>query len=154
MPSFTARGASSSSHPVPPKPHRRPVALFPPDSEDELEYDLPGLVRTKLSREEAPAAASSGNDEEDDEQNKKDKTDNEEDDEQNKTDKEEDNKQNETDNEEDNAHNETDNQEQDDEDELDDDEDDAVTNKGSSSKGRAGATNLTPTQWAVIVSTD
>jgi hypothetical protein len=118
MPSFTARGTSSSSHAVPPKPHRRPVALFPPDSEDELEYDLPGLVSTKQSAEKAPAAPSSNSDEEDNEQN------------------------------------ESDNLEQDDEDEENHEEEDAVTKKASCSKGRAGATNLTPTQWAVIVSTE
>jgi hypothetical protein len=49
-----------------------------------------------------------------------------------------------TDNEEDTAQ--TDNE--------DDDDDEEVTKKASSSKGRAGATNLTPTQWAVIVSMD
>jgi hypothetical protein len=36
----------------------------------------------------------------------------------------------------------------------DDDHDEEVTKKASSLKGRAGATNLTPTQWAVIVSSD
>jgi hypothetical protein len=91
---------------VPPKPHRRPVALFPPDSEED-EYDLPGLI-TKRSVEKAPAAPSKGNDDEEDTV----QTDNE------------------------------------------DDDDEEVTKKASSSKGRAGATNLTPTQWAVIVSMD
>jgi hypothetical protein len=128
MPSLPARHASSASQPVPPKPHRRPVALFPPDS-DEDEYDLPGLVTTKQSVEKAPAAPSKGSDDEEDTaqmHNEEDtaQTDNEDDD----------------DDEEDTAQ--TDNE----------DDDEEVTKKASSSKGRAGATNLTPTQWAVIVS--
>jgi cobalamin biosynthesis protein CobT len=135
MPSLPARHASSASQPVPPKPHRRPVALFGPPDSDEDEYDLPGLVTTKRSVQKAPAAPSKGSDvrvEEDTPQ---------------------------MDNEEDTAH--MDDQEdtaqtdtQEDTDNEDDDDDEEVTKKGSSSKGRAGATNITPTQWAVIVSMD
>jgi hypothetical protein len=135
MPSLPARHASSASQPVPPKPHRRPVALFPPDS-DEDEYDLPGLVTTKRSVEKATAVPSNGSDEEEDTEQK----DHEEDTAQ--TDNQEDSAR--TDNEEDTAQ--TDNE--------DDDDDEEVTKKAFSSKGRAGATNLTPTQWAVIVSMD
>jgi hypothetical protein len=61
MPSLPARHASSASQPVPQKPHRRPIALFPPDS-DEDEYDLPGLVTTKRSVVKALAARSKGSD--------------------------------------------------------------------------------------------
>jgi hypothetical protein len=156
MPSLPVRHASSASQPVPPKPHRRPIALFPPDS-DEDEYDLPGLVTTKRSVEKAPAAPSKGSDDEEDTaqmHNEEDtaKTDNEDDD-----DDEEDTAQ--MHNEEDTAK--TDNEDDDDDEEdtaqmdnEDDDDDEEVTKKASSSKGRAGATNLTPTQWAVIVSID
>jgi hypothetical protein len=126
MPSLPARDASSASQPVPPKPHRRPVALFPPDS-DEDEYDLPGLVTTKRSVEKAPAAPSKGSDDEEDTA---------------QMDDHEDTAQ--TDDEEDTAR--TDNE--------DDDDDEEVTEQASCSKGRAGATNLSPTQWAVIVSMD
>jgi hypothetical protein len=183
MPSLPARHASSASQPVPQKPHRRPIALFPPDS-DEDEYDLPGLVTTKRSVVKAPAARSKGSDDpEHTAQTDNDDTaqtdnkdtaqmDNEEDTAQTdnedtaqtdnkdtaqtdnedtaQTDNEEDTAQTDnedtaqTDNEEDTAH--TDNE--------DDDDDEEVTKKASSSKGRAGATNLTPTQWAVIVSMD
>jgi hypothetical protein len=134
MPSLPVRHASSGSQPVPPKPHRRPVALFPPDS-DEDEYDLPGVVTAKRSVEKAPAAPSKASDDEEDTA----QTDNE------KADDEEDTAQ-------------TDNEKADDEEDTaqtdneDDDDDEEVTKKASSSKGRAGATNLTPTQWAVIVS--
>jgi FtsZ-interacting cell division protein ZipA len=152
MSSLPARHASSASQPVPPKPHRRPVALFPPDR-DEDEYDLPGLVdvTTKRSVEKAPAPSKGSDDEEDTAQ-----MDNEEDtaqmDDQEhtaQTDDEDtaptDNEETApTDNEEDSAQ--TDNEA--------DDDDEEVTKKASSSKGRAGATNLTPTQWAVIVSID
>jgi hypothetical protein len=141
MPSLPARHASSASQPVPQKPHRRPIALFPPDS-DEGEYDLPGLVTTKRSVVKAPAARSKGSD--DPEHTAQ--TDNED---TAQTDNEDtaqtDNKDTaQTDNEEYTAQ--TDNE--------DDDDDEEVTKKASSSKGRAGATNITPTQWAVIVSMD
>jgi hypothetical protein len=187
---------------VPPKPHRRPVALFPPDSEED-EYDLPGLV-TKRSVEKAPAALSKGSDDEEDTaqmDNEEDtaqmdheedtaqmddqehtaqtdnedtaQTDNEEDTAQTEEDtaqmdNEEDTAQMDheedtaqmddqehtaqTDNEEDTAQ--TDNEEDTAQTDNEDDNDEEVTKKASSSKGRAGATNLTPTQWAVIVSMD
>jgi hypothetical protein len=177
MPSLPAHHASSASQPVPPKPHRRPVALFPPDS-DKDEYDLPGLVTTKRSVEKAPAAPSKGSDDEEDTvqmDNEEDtaqkddedtaqtddedtaQTDNEEDTAQ--TDNEEDTVQ--TDNEEDTAKTDNEDTAQTDNEEdtaqtdnEDDDNDEEVTKKASSSKGRAGATNLTPTPWAVIVSMD
>jgi hypothetical protein len=145
MPSLPARRASSALQPVPPKPHRRPIALFPPDS-DEDEYDLPGLVTTKRSVEKAPAAPSKGSDDEEDTaqtHNEEDtaQTDNKDDDDDEEDTAQTDNK-DDDDDEEDTAQ--TDNE--------DDDDDEEVTKKASSSKGRAGATNLTPTQWAVIVS--
>jgi hypothetical protein len=148
MPSLPARHASSASQPVPPKPHRRPVALFPPDS-DEDEYDLPGLVdvTTKRSVEKAPAPSKGSDDEEDTAQ-----MDNEEDtahmDDQEHTAQTDDEDTAQTDNEETAPTDDEDTVQTDNEDE----DDEEVTKKASSSKGRAGATNLTPTQWAVIVS--
>jgi hypothetical protein len=145
MPSLPVRHASSASQPVPPKPHRRPVALFPPDS-DEDEYDLPGLVTTKQSVEKV-------HNEEDNAQMH-----NEEDNAQMHNEEDTAQMHNEEDtaqmhHEEDTAqmHNEEDTAQTDNE---DDDHDEEVTKKASSLKGRAGATNLTPTQWAVIVSSD
>jgi hypothetical protein len=176
MPSLPAHHASSASQPVPPKPHRRPVALFPPDS-DKDEYDLPGLVTTKRSVEKAPAAPSKGSDDEEDTvqmDNEEDtaqkddedtaQTDNEDTAQTDngdtaQTDNEEDTAQ--TDNEEDTAKTDNEDTAQTDNEEdtaqtdnEDDDNDEEVTKKASSSKGRAGATNLTPTQWAIIVSMD
>jgi hypothetical protein len=172
MPSLPVRHASSASQPVLPKPHRRPVALFPPDS-DEDEYDLPGLVSTKRSVEKVHNEednAQMHNEEDNAQMHNEENTaqmHNEEDTAQMHHEEDTAQMHNEEDtaqmhNEEDTAqmHNEEDTAQMHNQevtaqtDNEDDDHDEEVTKKASSLKGRAGATNLTPTQWAVIVSSD